>query len=48
MDIDAQKFDVSENYYHNKTNGINWYLCENLAAKICLLVLDARKFSAKI
>ena len=47
--FDARKFDVSENYYHYRTNRINWYMRENLAARICLLMLDARKFScAKI
>ena len=47
--LDARKFDVSENYYHNRTNRINWYMRENLAALICLLMLDARKCScAKI
>ena len=29
----ARKFDVSENYYHNRTNRINWYMGENLAAR---------------
>ena len=28
--LDAQKFDVSENCYHNSTHRINWYVCENL------------------
>ena len=47
--LDARKFDGSENYYHNRTNRINWYMCENLAARICLLLHDVRKFScAKI
>ena len=47
--LDARKFDVSENYYHNRTNRISGYMRENLAARICLLMLDARKFScAKI
>ena len=45
----ARKFDVSENYYSNRTNIINWCMRKNLAARICLLMLDARKFScAKI
>ena len=47
--LDARKFDVSENYYHNRTNRINWYMRGNLAARMCLPMLDARKFScAKI
>ena len=47
--LDMRKFDVSKNYYHNKTNRINWYVRENLAAQICILMLDAPKFSgAKI
>ena len=41
--LDARKFDVSENYYHNRTNRINWYMRENLTTRICLLMLDARK-----
>ena len=43
--LDVRKFDVSENYYHKRTNRNNWYMRENLAARICLLMLDARKFS---
>ena len=40
---------MSENYYHNRTNRINLYVRENLAARISILMLDARKFScAKI
>ena len=27
--LDARKFDVSENYYHNGTNRINLYVGEN-------------------
>ena len=27
--IDARKFDVSENYNHNRTNRIKWYVREN-------------------
>ena len=27
--IDARKFNVSENYYHNRTNRINWHVREN-------------------
>ena len=45
----ARKFNVSENYYRNRTNGIDWYVRENLSTQICLLVLGARKSScAKI
>ena len=45
----AKKTHVSENCYHNRTNGVNWYVRENLAARICILMLDVRKFScAKI
>ena len=44
-----RKIDVGENYYHNRTNRINWYVRENLPARKCLLMLDARKFTcAKI
>ena len=43
--LDARKFDASESYYHNNTNRIYWYVCENLTSRICLLELDARKFS---
>ena len=47
--LDARKFDVSETYYHNGTNRISCYGRENLAARICILMLGARKFScAKI
>ena len=47
--LDARKFVSSENYYHNRTNRINWYVRENFTARICVLLLDARKFScAKI
>ena len=47
--LDARKFHVNENYYHNRTNRIKWYMRENLAVRICLLMLDARKSScAKI
>ena len=47
--LDARKFDVGENHHQNRTNRINWYMRENLAARICLLMLDAQKFScAKI
>ena len=42
-------FDVSETYYHNRTNRINWYVHENLAVQVYLLMLDVRKSSwAKI
>ena len=27
--VDARKFDVSENYYHNRTDRINWHVHEN-------------------
>ena len=47
--LDARKLDVNENYYHNRTNRINWSMSENLAVRMCLLMLDARKVScAKI
>ena len=47
--VDARKFDVSENYYHNKTDRIDWHVCENKDMRICYTGLDARKFScAKI
>ena len=46
---DARKFDVSENYNHNRTNRNKQHMRENLTARICLIGLDARKFScAKI
>ena len=49
MALDAQKFDVSENYNHNRTNGNKQHMRENLTAQIFLIDLDARKFScAKI
>ena len=31
--LDARKFDVSENYYHNRKNRIKWYVRENLATR---------------
>ena len=47
--LDARKFDVSENNYHNRTNRIDRYMRENLSTQICHLMLDAREFScAKI
>ena len=47
--LDARKFDVSKNYYQNRKNRINWYVRENLVARICLLVLNTQKIScAKI
>ena len=47
--LDARKFDVSENYNHNRTNRNNQHMRETLTAQICLIGLDARKFScAKI
>ena len=27
--VEARKFDVSENYYHNRTNRINWHVREH-------------------
>ena len=27
--LDSRKFDVSEKYYYNITNRINWYVREN-------------------
>ena len=38
--LNAKKLDASENFYHNKTNIINWYVRENLTLQICLLGLD--------
>ena len=44
-----QRFDVSDFCNDNSTNRINWYVYENLTTRICLLILDVRKFScAKI
>ena len=43
--LDACKFHVSENCYHNCTNRINWYMRKNLALQICLLGLNAQKFT---
>ena len=40
---DARTFHVSEKMNHNRTNKINWYVCENLTARKCLLGLDTRK-----
>ena len=49
MALDARKFDVSETYNHNRTNGNKQHMRENLTARIFLIDLDARKFScAKI
>ena len=46
---DARKFDVSENHYHKRTNRNKQHMRENLTARICLIGLDARRFScAKI
>ena len=42
--LNVRKFDVSENCYHNRRNRIKWHVHENLTTRICLLVLDARKF----
>ena len=44
--LDAQKFGVSEEITHNRTNRINWYVRENLATGRCLVRLDAQKFSS--
>ena len=49
--LDARKFDVSENYNHNNKRTIRnkQLMRENLSTRICVLGLDARKFScAKI
>ena len=47
--LDAQKFDVIENFNHKRTNRIKWYVRESETMRICLLGLDARKSScAKI
>ena len=47
--LDARKIDVSENYNHNRTNRIKWYVREYLTTGICLLRLDVQNFScAKI
>ena len=47
--LDAQKFGVSENYKYNKTSRTNCYVRERFITRICLLEVDARKFScAKI
>ena len=46
MALDARKFDVSENYNHNRNKH---HMHKNLTARIFLIGLDARKFScAKI
>ena len=42
--LNTRKFDVSENYHHNRTNRINWYMRENVTTRKCLLMLDARKY----
>ena len=39
-----RKFDVSENYNHNKTIIINWYVREHITTVICLLGLDVQDF----
>ena len=44
--VDARKVDVSENYNHNRTIRINWYVRENIAARVCFQGLDARKYSS--
>ena len=44
-----ENVNVSENYYHNRTNRINWHMRENQNTRIYSIGLDARKFScAKI
>ena len=49
MALDARKFDVSENYNHNRIDRNKQHMRENLTARIFLIGLDARKFScAKI
>ena len=35
---------MSKNFYHDRTNRINWYMRKTLAVRICLLMLDSRKF----
>ena len=45
MALDARKFDVSENYNHNRTNRTKQHMRENLTGRIFLIGLDARKFS---
>ena len=45
--LDARKFDVNKNYCRNRSNRINWYVRTHLAARICLLMLDARKLTAR-
>ena len=45
----SRKFDVSKNYNQNRTNRNKQHMRENLTARICVIGLDARKFScAKI
>ena len=47
--LDAQKFDVSENYIYNRTNGIIWHVREKIKTRKYALYLVARSFScAKI
>ena len=47
--LDVRKFDVSENYNHNRMNRSKQHMCENLTERICLIGLDAQRFScAKI
>ena len=26
--LNVRKFDVSKNYYHKRTNRVNWYVCK--------------------
>ena len=47
--LDAQKFDVSENFSIIEQTELHWYVRKNLAVRISILMLDAQKFScAKI
>ena len=41
-----RKIDVRENYNHDRTIRINWCVRENITTRICLLGLDARKYSS--
>ena len=42
--LDAQHFDVNENYNDNRTHKINWHVHEDLTTQICLLEPDALKY----
>ena len=47
--LDAPKFDVSEKFNQNRTNRNKQHMRKKLTARICVIGLDARKFScAKI